>query len=105
MALHVYIGRLRFYVFGIMVTTVAVNAYNLDSYAEGSGEVAAWMNFSRTTGGFIISYFQVKWAAASGTIVSFGVQGAICFAAFGHVAAHVWKTAKTTKRPLHFHTT
>ncbi|KAK9428533.1 Alpha/Beta hydrolase protein [Lipomyces doorenjongii] len=85
MALHVYIGRLRFYVFGIMVTTVAVNAYNLDSYAEGSGEVAAWMNFSRTTGGFIISYFQVKWAAASGTIVSFGVQGAICFAAFGLV--------------------
>lgn len=28
-----------------MVTTVSVNAYNLDSYAEGSGEVAAWVNF------------------------------------------------------------
>lgn len=74
-----------FYVFGIMVTTVAVNAYNLDSYPEGSGEVAAWVNFSRTTGGFIISYFQVKWAARDGTIVSFGVQGAICLAAFGLV--------------------
>jgi hypothetical protein len=34
------------YVFGIMVTTVAVNAYCLDSYPEGSGEVAAWLNMS-----------------------------------------------------------
>ena len=39
------------YVFGIMITTVALNAYNLDSYPEASGEVASWINFSRTTGG------------------------------------------------------
>lgn len=32
------------YVFGIMITTVALNAYNLDSYPEASGEVAAWIN-------------------------------------------------------------
>ncbi|KAK9427719.1 major facilitator superfamily domain-containing protein [Lipomyces doorenjongii] len=96
-----------FYVFGIMVTTVAVNAYNLDSYAEGSGEVAAWVNFSRTTGGFIISYFQVKWAAASGTIISFGAQGAICFAAFGLVVLLQLYGKKVRQRsgPLHFHTT
>lgn len=36
------------YVFGIMITTVALNAYNLDSYPEASGEVAAWINFART---------------------------------------------------------
>lgn len=36
------------YVFGIMVTTVALNAYNLDSYPEASGEVAAWLNLSRS---------------------------------------------------------
>jgi hypothetical protein len=36
------------YVFGIMITTVALNAYNLDSYPEASGEVASWINFCRT---------------------------------------------------------
>ena len=36
------------YVFGIMITTVAVNAYNLDSYPEASGEVAPWINLERT---------------------------------------------------------
>jgi hypothetical protein len=70
------------YVFGIMVTTVALNAYNLDSYPEGSGEVAAWINFARTTGGFIISYFQVKWANSMGTKKSFGIRAAIVMAAF-----------------------
>ncbi len=70
------------YVFGIMVTTVALNAYNLDSYPEGSGEVAAWINFARTTGGFIISYFQVKWANSMGTKKSFGIQAAIVLLAF-----------------------
>jgi hypothetical protein len=36
------------YVFGIMITTVALNAYNLDSYPEASGEVSAWINMART---------------------------------------------------------
>lgn len=70
------------YVFGIMITTVAITAYCLDCYPEGSGEVCAWLNFARTTGGFIISYFQVTWANAQGTRKSFGVQAAICFAAY-----------------------
>ncbi|KAJ5750818.1 hypothetical protein N7533_007846 [Penicillium manginii] len=39
------------YVFGIMVVTVAINSYVLDSYPEASGEVAAWVNFGRTCGG------------------------------------------------------
>lgn len=31
-----------------MITTVALNAYNLDSYPEASGEVSSWINFCRT---------------------------------------------------------
>ena len=36
------------YVFGIMVSTTALNAYNLDCYPSASGEVAALLNFSRS---------------------------------------------------------
>lgn len=70
------------YVFGIMITTVALNAYNLEAYPEASGEVAAWINFARTTGGFIVSYFQVRWALAMGPQRSFGVQAGVTAAVF-----------------------
>ena len=73
------------YLFGIMIATVGLNAYNLDAYPEGSGEVGAWINFARTTGGFIITYFQVPWAEAMGTSKTLGIQAAICLAASGLV--------------------
>lgn len=43
------------YVFGIMITTVALNAYSLDSYPEASGEVAAWLNFARSKSSSVIA--------------------------------------------------
>lgn len=71
------------YVFAIMIITVAVSSYNLDCYPEGSGEVGALVNQSRTLGGFIVSYLQVRWARAQGTEMSFGIQAAVCVFVFG----------------------
>lgn len=50
-------GR-RLYVFGITMTTIAITAYCLNHYPEGSGEVSAWFEFPRTTQDFIISSFE-----------------------------------------------
>ena len=95
------------FMFGIMISTVALNAYNLDSYPEGAGEVAAWINFARTTGGFIISYFQVSWAKAMGTKKSFGIQAAVCvFAFLMIVSLQIWgKMLRAIRGKLNFHTT
>jgi hypothetical protein len=65
------------FTYGIMLATVGLNAYVLDAYPEGSGEVAVWLNFGRTLGGFIITYFQVRWATAVGPRASFGVQAGV----------------------------
>ncbi|KAK6004529.1 hypothetical protein QM012_008391 [Aureobasidium pullulans] len=94
------------YVFGIMITTVALNAYNLDSYPEASGEVAAWLNFSRTLGGFIVSYFQVTWAHSVGAKASFGTQAAIVFFAFSFVVTlqFIGKRLRMKSGALHFPT-
>jgi hypothetical protein len=95
------------YVFGIMITTVAISSYNLDCYPEASGEVAAWVNNSRTLGGFVVSYFQVTWATAEGTKISFGTQGGICAAAFLLILLLLWKgkAIRLWSGPLHFATT
>ncbi|KAI0129446.1 major facilitator superfamily domain-containing protein [Xylariales sp. AK1849] len=94
------------YVFGVMITTVAISSYNLDCYPEASGEVSAWVNNSRTLGGFIISYFQVTWATAEGTKKSFGIQAAVCAAGFLLILLLVWKgkAIRIWSGPLHFAT-
>ncbi|KAJ6016196.1 hypothetical protein N7540_010787 [Penicillium herquei] len=94
------------YVFGIMIVTVAVNSYVLDSYPEASGEVAAWVNFGRTTGGFIISYFMVEWAQDMGTVKQFGIMCGILGAASCMVVfLQVWgKTLRVWAGPVRFKT-
>ncbi|KAL8691295.1 MAG: hypothetical protein Q9224_004208 [Gallowayella concinna] len=68
------------YVFGTMVVSVGISAYQLDAYPRESGEVGAWINFSRTAGGFIVAYLQVKWVAKVGAEACFGTQAAVCAA-------------------------
>ncbi|KAK7206002.1 MFS transporter [Myxozyma melibiosi] len=70
------------FVFGVMISTVVLVAYLLDSYPEASGELAATVNMGRTIGGFVISYFEIEWAQKSGTALSFGIQAAICGTVF-----------------------
>ena len=67
------------YIFGLMITTVGLNAYLLDSYPEGAGEVAAWLNVARAIGGGVVTYFQLEWVDNSGADVCFGVEAVICF--------------------------
>ena len=71
-----------FYTFGLILNSVSVNVYLLNSYPEASGEVGMWVNFSRTAGGFIISYFQVQWVGKVGAEAAFGTQAAVCCAVF-----------------------
>ena len=94
------------YVYGIMITTVAISSYCLDSYPEASGEVSAWLNFSRTMGGFIISYFQVTWATNEGASLSFGIQGAIVAGAFLIIIGLIFvgKRLRVWSGPLNFTT-
>ena len=65
------------YVFGVMIASVAITAYALDSYPTASPEVSGLLNFARVLGGFTVGYFQQPWGAKSGYGVSFGIQAAI----------------------------
>lgn len=66
---------------GIMIATTAVNAYLLDSYPEGSGEVGAWIVVGRTLGGFMAVYIEITWVTAAGPKTALGIQAAITVAA------------------------
>ena len=94
------------YVFGIMIVTVAVNAYVLDCYPEASGEVAAWINFGRSVGGFIVSYFMVEWAGKQGAKRQFGTMTGIVGFAFLMIVllGYVWKSLRVWAGPVHFKT-
>ena len=69
------------FVFDIMIVTTAINAYVLDSYPETPRKISAWINTGRTMDDFIITYFEIKWAAAEDTAMSLGIQVAIVTAA------------------------
>lgn len=66
---------------GINLATTAVNAYLLDSYPEGSGEVGAWIVVGRTLGGFMATYVEIPWVTGAGAATVFGIQTGITAAA------------------------
>ena len=103
---HYMLAGLGFglYSFGIMWCSVGVNAYNLDAYPEGAGEVAAWINFSRTLGGFIVGYYNVEWARIEGPQKSFGTQAGISAAGFMFIIAlQIWgKRLRHASGPIKF---
>ena len=65
---------------GVMIVTTAINAYLLDCYPEGSGEVSAWVTASRNWSGFMATYIQLPWVASAGPARAFCIQAAITFA-------------------------
>ncbi|KAH0843811.1 MFS transporter [Fonsecaea pedrosoi] len=65
------------YIFGAMLASVAITAYALDCYPNGSGEVSAWLNLFRTGCGFAVPYFQLPWGAKVGYGAAFGTQAAV----------------------------
>jgi len=55
-------------IFGINIISTAVNAYLLDAYPEGSGEVDIWIVLGRTLGGMLSTYEQLPWVAQDGKV-------------------------------------
>lgn len=68
-------------VVGIMIATTAVNAFLLDAYPEGSGEVGALIDFGRVFGGFMATYINIPWVQSAGAATVFGIQAGITVAA------------------------
>jgi hypothetical protein len=69
------------YIFGAMISSVAITAYALDCYPNASGEIGAWLNFFRIECGFAVPYFQMAWGAKVGFGAAFGTQAALIIAA------------------------
>ncbi|KAK4542162.1 hypothetical protein LTR36_007009 [Oleoguttula mirabilis] len=65
---------------GVMIVTTAINAYLLDCYPEGSGEVGAWITASRNWAGFMATFIQIEWVTSAGAARAFGAQGGITIA-------------------------
>ncbi|KAL8816678.1 MAG: hypothetical protein Q9223_004345 [Gallowayella weberi] len=72
--------------FGVMIVTTAINAYLLDCYPEGSGEVSAWITASRNWAGFMATYIQIEWVSRLGPARAFGIQAGITFASIFFIA-------------------
>ncbi|PWW79971.1 MFS transporter [Tuber magnatum] len=71
------------YIWSLMISTVATSAYVLDCFPGSSAAASALLNFTRVLHGFLVPFFQNKWANAVGANWSFGTQAIVCVLAFG----------------------
>lgn len=79
------------YTFGLMIHSVIVFAYSVDSYPDYPQDAAGWVAFLRVAGGFSVGYFQQPWAERIGYNNSFGIQAAIVAAStLLTVGAHMY---------------
>ncbi|KAL9084454.1 MAG: hypothetical protein Q9159_005216 [Coniocarpon cinnabarinum] len=94
-------------ILGIMVATVGIDAYLLDAYPEGSGEVGAWANFGREGGGFMSVYIALEWVDEAGPLTAFSIQaGTIVASTFIIVFLQVFgKRIRSWQGPMRFATT
>ncbi|OCL03956.1 MFS general substrate transporter [Glonium stellatum] len=89
------------YTIGQVSATVAISAYLLDTCPKHSAIVSGILNMWRTTGGFCVVYFQLKWVARNGAGTSFGVQAAILAASsVSIVAVQLWGKRWRMKYPM-----
>lgn len=70
------------FIYGMVLSTTAVNAYLLRAYPEASGEIAACINLGRTLGGFIITYYEIPWVKSEGVQTVMGIQSGTIGASF-----------------------
>ncbi|KAK4949913.1 hypothetical protein LTR10_011755 [Elasticomyces elasticus] len=90
-----------FYMFGVVTETVAITAYALDVFPDYGVEAAAIIGIFRTSGGFIVNYFQVEWATSAGPVTAFGIEAGIVAASFLLVlAAHFMGQSWRGKYPF-----
>ena len=89
-----------------VITTASLGAYLIDSYPDAAGETGAWLNMSRTMGGFILGYVQVPWGNYMGTTKEYGIQAGIAGVGFVIVVVlQVYgKKLRLRQGPLRFKT-
>ncbi|KAG0134955.1 major facilitator superfamily domain-containing protein [Tuber indicum] len=68
-----------------LTTSTTIAAYVLDCFPQRSAAASALLNFTRVLHGFLVPFFQNKWANTVGANWSFGTQAIICVVAFGLV--------------------
>ncbi|OJD35361.1 mfs transporter [Diplodia corticola] len=83
-----------------MAVPVAIIAYLLDVFPDHSVITSAIINFWRTTGGFCVGYFELKWIARTGAGATFGTQAALLVASFlTIIAVQIWGKEWRAKYP------
>ena len=69
------------YVFGTLIITVGVTAYQAEAFPQAAGEAGAWISFFRELGGFILTFVASDFAKGPGDGQGKGAAGSFGAAA------------------------